>query len=348
MPILNMVWWWKKWGNIWEPLNLTVTSSWLDATITWEDNEIWTIPPTSFQKSELVRKVGSAPTSPSDWDLVVTETVKDTYKVSGYTDSWLTDWTTYYYRVFSYSDLWGISYCDAVSITAAGQRTPWANTIAYWKLEWDYTDETGNYDWTGTNTTFVTDATTWFDVMECPWTWVNYMLVTTLPSTTTDQFTLHIRAKQNFTYENYRNMFWTHTSASWHGGSNNDWLRLATENGELLLTSGYGYVAEGLNITSYVTTTEMQNWWLWTFTYDRITKECKFYYNWAYKTGTTYNIQPTTWWLDAFTLGQGYNRSDSDRAFKGWISRTILEDTIRTASDITNYFNLVKWDYWIS
>jgi hypothetical protein len=120
MPILNSFYWGGSswwWGNIWEPLNLTVTSAWLDATITWEDNEIWTIPPTSFAKSELVRKVGSAPTSPSDWDLVVTETVKDTYKVSGYVDQWLTDWTTYYYRVFSYSDLGGISYCDAVSVT---------------------------------------------------------------------------------------------------------------------------------------------------------------------------------------------------------------------------------------
>lgn len=116
MPILNMVWWWKKWGNIWEPLNLTVTISWLDATITWEDNEISTIPPTTFQKSELVRKIGSAPTSPSDWVLVVTETVKDTYKTTWYVDSWLTAWTTYYYRVFSYSDLGGISYCDAVSV----------------------------------------------------------------------------------------------------------------------------------------------------------------------------------------------------------------------------------------
>lgn len=107
--------WWG--GNIWEPLNLTVTTSWLDATITWTDNEIWTIPPTTFQKSELVRKIGSAPTSPSDWTLVVTETVKDTYKTTWYVDQWLTDWTTYYYRVFSYSDLGGISYCDAVSVT---------------------------------------------------------------------------------------------------------------------------------------------------------------------------------------------------------------------------------------
>lgn len=135
-----ILWWW---GNIWEPLNLTVTTSRLDATITWEDNEIWTIPPTTFQKSELVRKIGSAPTSPSDWDLVVTETVKDTYKVSGYVDQWLTDWETYYYRVFSYSDLGGISYCDAVSVTPSTQWQPWVNTLVYWEFNWNLDDSSG-------------------------------------------------------------------------------------------------------------------------------------------------------------------------------------------------------------
>ena len=166
MPILNMVWWWKKWGNIWEPLNLTVTSAWLDATITWEDNEIWTIPPTTFQKSELVRKIGSAPTSPSDWTLVVTETVKDTYKTTWYVDQWLTDWETYYYRVFSYSDLGGISYCDAVSVTISGWWQPWVNTKVYYNindndtnstiydLSWNWVDQT--WSWTPQ---YTTDAT---------------------------------------------------------------------------------------------------------------------------------------------------------------------------------------------
>ena len=167
MTILNMSYSKSGWGaNIWEPLNLTVTSAWLDATITWEDNEIWTIPPTTFQKSELIRKIGSAPTSPSDWDLVVTETVKDTYKVSGYVDSWLTDWETYYYRVFSYSDLGGISYCDAVSVTPSSSWQPWVNTKVYYNINDNDTTSTiydlsGNWvdmTWHG-NPSFSTDAT---------------------------------------------------------------------------------------------------------------------------------------------------------------------------------------------
>lgn len=152
MPVINkmvynwteyILWWW---GNIWEPLNLTVTSVWLDATITWEDNEIWTIPPTTFQKSELVRKIGSAPTSPSDWVLVVTETVKDTYKVSWYVDQWLTGWETYYYRVFSYSDLGGISYCDAEDVTISATPYPTSWLIGYYSFENDTDNDTVLHD----------------------------------------------------------------------------------------------------------------------------------------------------------------------------------------------------------
>lgn len=225
---------------------------------------------------------------------------------------------------------------------------PWVNTLAYWKLEWDYNDETWNYNGTWISTSFVTDSTTWFDVMACPWTWVNYMFVDTLPSTTTDQFTLLIRAKQNFTYEDYRNLFGTHTTPSWHGWSNNDWLRMATESGSLFNISWYGYSASLWEITNYVSTSELQNWWLYWYTFDRLTKECKFYYNWIYKWSHTYSIQPTTWWLDSFTLWQWYNRSDSDRAYKGWISHTILENKIRTDQEFSDYYNQTKWDYWIS
>lgn len=116
MAILNMVtkgsWWW---ANLLEPTDLAVSISWTTATITWADPAtLRTIPPTSFSKSVLVRKVGSAPADPSDWTVVVEETVKDTYKTTWYEDTWLTKWTKYYYRVFSYSADGGISYWDSV------------------------------------------------------------------------------------------------------------------------------------------------------------------------------------------------------------------------------------------
>lgn len=102
-------------GSLAEPTNLAVTTSGTTATITWTDpSDLRTIPPTAFSKSVLVRKVGSAPTSPTDWTVVVEETVRDTYKTSGYADTGLTSGTDYYYRVFTYATTWVASYGDSV------------------------------------------------------------------------------------------------------------------------------------------------------------------------------------------------------------------------------------------
>ena len=76
--------------------------------------------------------------------------MKDTYKTTWYVDQWLTDWETYYYRVFSYSDLGGISYCDAVSVTPRGWWQPWANTLAYYNIG-NADDNSTIYDQSGNN-----------------------------------------------------------------------------------------------------------------------------------------------------------------------------------------------------
>ena len=134
MPVFNkmvyngteyILWWW---GNIWEPvLHATWTAN--SATIRWTDwDDINTIPPSTFDHAVLVRKIGSAPTSPSDWDVVETETVKNTYSSIGFTDTGLTTWTSYFYNVFCYSTTWWISYGTPV------EATPWI-------LEWPDIDK---------------------------------------------------------------------------------------------------------------------------------------------------------------------------------------------------------------
>lgn len=159
-----ILWWW---GNIWEPSNLfAVATSNSSIDITWTDNNLQAIPPSTFQKSVLVRKVGSAPTSPSDWTLVVTETVMNTYQSSAYSDTGLTDGTTYYYQVFSYSTDWWITYWTPVSATPSRWWQPWVNTLVYYNindndtnstiydLSWNWVDQT----WHGTSW-YTTDAT---------------------------------------------------------------------------------------------------------------------------------------------------------------------------------------------
>ena len=55
--------------------------------------------------SVLVRKEGSAPTSPYDGVQVVRTTTRDQYKAATYSDSGLTNGVTYYYGVFAYNTI---------------------------------------------------------------------------------------------------------------------------------------------------------------------------------------------------------------------------------------------------
>jgi hypothetical protein len=329
MPILNMVWWWSKWGNIWEPLNLTVTTSWLDATITWEDNEIWTIPPTSFAKSELVRKIGSAPTSPSDWTLVVTETVKDTYKNTGYTDSWLTDGETYYYRVFSYSDLGGISYCDAVNVTPSNPWQPWANTLAYYHIEVDddttIHDRAGNNDLTYTSNAYITDA---------------------------DAGKVMNFASTNYASWNTVNMGTEYTEIAWVYWNWGGWTQsIFTQNASSSRRPSSWIDIENWNLVAlsngnYQTNIPMPQWaWTMIWWTRNSNWDMKLYLNWVYQTTVSNTSTPdySSWeWLYIWLWRLTYYEVD-------WYFKTlILEDKERDASEVSSYYDQTKWDYWIS
>ena len=318
MAILNMVTQW--WGNIWEPLNLTVTSSWLDATITWEDNEIWTIPPTSFQKSELVRKIGSAPTSPSDWTLVVTETVKDTYKTTWYVDQWLTNWETYYYRVFSYSDLWWISYCDAVNVTINAWWQPWANTICYFPLTSDLLDAS----WKGYSLTASGSATIWsVDWISC------------LDCSAANSYVLCVISWIPQGNQSRTNMCWVRYTLSgnyplWQYGSNSVGKADIIYRNKPISWSQYWNWVDTINATTWV-------WYHVAVTTSWST--AKVYINWELKDSwsMTINTDWTTLFLWRCTWDNSYGRA--------YYWDMIIEDKAWTDQEIADYYNLTKSNY---
>lgn len=111
MTIINMVGWWASWPQVpLDAISVIAVEWWnAEATITWTDpSDIvvnW-VTVTTWSSTKLVRKVGSAPTDSSDWTLVVTETVRDTYSSTWYTDTWLINGTTYYYAAFAVWNNW--------------------------------------------------------------------------------------------------------------------------------------------------------------------------------------------------------------------------------------------------
>lgn len=119
------------------PTNIAVVAGNAQATITWQDGEdglYYGEPVAIWDRTVIVRKANSAPSSISDGTVVVTSTVANQYSSSGYTDTGLTNGTTYYYAAFAVSS-------DGVTSTAAtasGQPTAFDPSSVSWATSsWD-------------------------------------------------------------------------------------------------------------------------------------------------------------------------------------------------------------------
>lgn len=74
--------------------------------LNWTDPDNYTTSdgyPVRWANTRIVRKIGSYPTNENDGTIVVTSTIKNQYQTTGYIDSGLSTYTTYYYSAFSCS-----------------------------------------------------------------------------------------------------------------------------------------------------------------------------------------------------------------------------------------------------
>ena len=112
------------------PVENPQAPTWLEATVsgtTWTIK--WTDPLDAgtniWLNTKLVRKVGSAPASVSDWTVLVTNTTRNQYQTTWYSDTWLTAGTTYYYRAFAEFDEGEVLWSSDVNITVPNGNLVW-------------------------------------------------------------------------------------------------------------------------------------------------------------------------------------------------------------------------------
>jgi hypothetical protein len=97
-----------------------------------------------------------------------------------------------------------------------------------------------------------------------------------------------------------------------------------------------------------------QRWSSWSFwvsirkqrcynviTYDGTKFE--WYVNWVSRWTWTKTINT---WSNKFSIF-GASENPAWNAFNGWMSKLILENKVRTAQEIQDYYNLTKWNYWL-
>lgn len=72
----------------------------------------------------------------------------------------------------------------------------------------------------------------------------------------------------------------------------------------------------------------------------------KVYVNWQYLTEW---VQTYTWTLSTtFTINNAWDTNSSSFANDNYLSELIIETKSWSAQDVADYYDLTKWDYWIS
>ena len=250
----------------------------------------------------------------------------------------MTDWTTYYYRVFSYSDLWGISYCDAVSVTISSGWQPWADTIAYFPFDSDLLDHSGNsfsvttYGNVSIWTAWGVSAWDFRSVWELSWS------VATTGSLTVLGYAYKTANPNNDNASMFGFAWWWSMGAplcqalywntNWPANiSNKPWVAMFD-----------------WDTQANQTAVSMNNneWVHFAVTFDWSTKEVKLYTNWVLSSQYTTSV---TFHPDYL----GMSRANwLDRSWIGYLSEVIFEKKQRTAQEISDYYDATKANYWIS
>ena len=314
-----------------------------DLTVVWWDTEAtikWTDPvdlvSTTWTGTKLVRKVGSAPTSINDWTLVVLETTRNTYSSTWYTDTWLTNGTTYYYAAFAIADNWLVTISSTTpSVTPAqGWWQPWANTVAYYPL--DSINTVNDLSWNNYNLTGDGAYNFWTN-----W-WVNCcyisngsfkVSISSIWDNWWQTVSIWYYEVSAPTYDNWViAWFWKDSQAVINGLYRAKW-RPDSKNWIVWL-----------NWVNSVASTAVYNTNLWQWNY-----YCYTYYNW---TGKLY----VNWALVSSLLGSSTSRNlitisrygGDPRSINWYISNAIFENKARTAQEISDYYDQTKSLYWIS
>lgn len=223
-----------------------------------------------------------------------------------------------------------------------GGWQPWANTLAYWTLD----DTLNDSSWNNRNLTmswslsFVNDTSLCRKVLYCTWVQAsnNYVYASSISWVST--ITIHIWNKSLISFSNYRNLFTTSLDL-------NLWIRTEESSSwymNLIIWNSNSYQIFRVTLSD----ADHKKWHLLSVTFDNSNWELKWYINWELNvTGTSsyYNLSN---WLKKFSLWVWYWTSEGvNRYFNGYIWEVILEDKVRTAQEITNYYNQTKWDYWL-
>lgn len=204
-----------------------------------------------------------------------------------------------------------------------GGREPWDNTLAYWKLDGDLNDYSGN----NLNFSMGYGSASYWTLAS----WKKYFIldgsnntgtVTTASAISSSAITISMYLNTTVNYwSNYQNIvFDPFRIMNWKGkisinDTNNTWPSIT-------LWNWYHVLTIWNNWTEYL------------------------YLNWELQNTTlNYTVDNTT--RTFIIWNNPWNYTASTRRAQWYVSEIIIENKARTVQEITKYYNLTKWNYWL-
>jgi hypothetical protein len=195
-----------------------------------------------------------------------------------------------------------------------------------------YTDQSGNQvSTTNSNVTFWT-----YQWVDC-WTFGNSTRISVSPFNIPNDFTFVWRCYNTWVYQFEWQIF--------DARNGSDYIRAVFR----IASECYWYYGSitGVNVADTTWVNFIQNQWV-LFAFVTTDWKQELYVKWNnidnyYSEANSYSwFTPTN-----ISIGQEWNNWAS-RHFIGGLSNIIIEDKVRTAQDISDYFNQTKANYWIS
>lgn len=230
---------------------------------------------------------------------------------------------------------WG--YTATCWVTDQSWWQPWANTIVYYPLDSTNTvnDLSNNHydltnDWNGV----VFWTYQWADCAYFSKGYYNCLY------RSTDQ----ILPTWDFTWNAYLYIvsWWSYNPRLAQSNSDNSWWWYQ------ILLSQYWYLCiysawtrGGINTSSLTWA-----WHLYTITGNFTSWSYTFYVDAQQVATQSWASVPTTW-IKIWAWWPWWSSSTSDK-YNWWMGKVIIENKIWSVSEISDYYDLTKWDYWIS
>ncbi len=293
----------------------------------------------------------TAPSNPSEWDLWY-DTTNSAMKVWDWTawqsvgtgggwdvlvssqpnnilQSWMKirAWTEW-----DYGSL-GVYDNNTVYLTVAWAATPWwhpwANTIAYYPLETDADDQSWNWN----------DATN---------SWATFTTVDWVDCASFTSASTKIYLPTLWTLATLTVSVWFKTI---NINPSSIILQIApsTDNKDFVLgCSNWTWILSRYTWVAYNITDWAVNDWTWHNMVGTYTSSwwAKLYVDWVYIWNDS--TVTTVSWDSGYSFIWWHQSGGSWFTYIGYISNVILEDKEWTSTEVSDYYNETKWDYWIS